>query len=198
MVEAAVDSASKPSLQPDPNAILIAEFEYIAQTVFQANEDRARVTSLHLISVGTFAAAILGSQLADFQKSEVCWGFVALFAVLGLSSVLTLLQLARLRQAWYVSVSAMNTLKDYYINRLSAIDLNSAFAWRLSSLPAQFKPWSVSFLLAAQVTLLGAVSFSGMVLFVGLALGLWVWATAIAVFLISFVVQIVVYAWVLR
>jgi hypothetical protein len=29
----------------DPYAILIAEFQYIAQTAFQANEDRARVSS---------------------------------------------------------------------------------------------------------------------------------------------------------
>ena len=29
----------------DPNEILVAEFEYIATTAFQANEDRARVSN---------------------------------------------------------------------------------------------------------------------------------------------------------
>jgi hypothetical protein len=33
---------------PNPGKILIAENHYIAQTVFQANEDRARVASFYM------------------------------------------------------------------------------------------------------------------------------------------------------
>jgi len=47
----------------EPGEILLAEYSYIAQTAFQAGEDRARVTSFYLVSVGTLVAAFLSSQL---------------------------------------------------------------------------------------------------------------------------------------
>jgi hypothetical protein len=35
-----------------PAEILVAEFNYIASTAFQANEDRARVSNYYLMSAG--------------------------------------------------------------------------------------------------------------------------------------------------
>ncbi len=36
------------------DSILSAEFNYIANSAFQANEDRAKVTTLYLVTVGSF------------------------------------------------------------------------------------------------------------------------------------------------
>ena len=47
----------------DVNEILVAEFEYIAATAFQANEDRARVSNYYLMSAGAAVAAILGARI---------------------------------------------------------------------------------------------------------------------------------------
>jgi hypothetical protein len=45
--------------------LLAAEFNYIAQTAIQANEDRARVSSFYLIAVGSLVAAMFGAQYID-------------------------------------------------------------------------------------------------------------------------------------
>jgi hypothetical protein len=47
----------------DPNAILSNEFCYIAQTAFQANEDRAHVAQYYLVTAGTLLAALLTGQV---------------------------------------------------------------------------------------------------------------------------------------
>ncbi|MFN8460695.1 MAG: hypothetical protein U0X93_02825 [Anaerolineales bacterium] len=41
------------------------EYDYIAQTAAQANEDRARISSFYLIAVGSLIAAIFGTQFFD-------------------------------------------------------------------------------------------------------------------------------------
>ena len=43
--------------------LLAAEYNYIAQTANQANEDRARVSSFYLIAVVSLLAALFGTQL---------------------------------------------------------------------------------------------------------------------------------------
>lgn len=104
----------KQSLELDE--ILVAEFEYIAQSAFQAHEDRARVTTFYLVSVGSFLAAVLGAQV-DVLDTPFYVAFAALFLVLSVMGWLTLLQLVRLRLAWFESVKAMNTVKDFYVER---------------------------------------------------------------------------------
>ncbi|RPH57340.1 MAG: hypothetical protein EHM81_11730, partial [Chloroflexi bacterium] len=103
------------STKLDPDQILIAEYNYIAQTAFQSNEDRARVASFYLVSFSSFIAAILTYQfnIAPGQQGWVRWGFAGLFSALTLLGLLTLLQLARLRSAWFDSIQAMNRIKDY-------------------------------------------------------------------------------------
>jgi len=168
----------------DPNAILTAEFNYIAQTAFQANEDRARVTNFYLITLAGFVAAILGMRFESLLVPHVYWAFVALFAILALVSLLTLLQLVRLRQAWFDSVSAMNHLKDYYARHVAGPPLEEAFAWKAGTLPARYKPWSVGYLLALQVALLGGAALGAALIFVGLTMGRWLWAPACGVALL--------------
>ncbi len=60
--------ADKPKLNVED--ILKAEFEYIAHTAFQANEDRARVSSFYFVSVGSVVAAILERAVRCRQPEE--------------------------------------------------------------------------------------------------------------------------------
>jgi hypothetical protein len=178
------------------DGILETEFEYIAQTAFQANEDRARVTNLYLVTIGGLIAALLSSQVDTLNLPNLDWGFAVLFAVLGFASILTLLQLVRLREAWFQSVIAMNQIKQFYIHYYgkTGLDLESAFAWSNTTSPARFKPWSISFLLALQVSLVGATAFGTCIIFAGLAYsGNWWWTPALLVGLGSFGAQIFIY-----
>jgi hypothetical protein len=164
--------------QLDPDELLTAEFAYIAQSAFQANEDRARVTNFYLVTLASFVAALFGSQVSSGMVPEIYWAFAALFVVLVAESVLTLLQLVRLREAWFESVRAMNEIKAYYQARLPGLRLETALRWRSDTEPKRYKPWSVGFLLALQVALLGGVSAGAAVIFLGLARAMWLWGWA--------------------
>jgi hypothetical protein len=167
-------------LQAD--SILAAEYEYVAQTAFQTNEDRAKVSTFYVLTVGSFLAAMLGLQTNILQPQFIYLAFTILFAILGLNAALTLLQLVRLRQAWYDSALALNQIKTYYAEQLVESHLHDAFRWGSHTLPARFKPWSVSFLLALQVTILGGAAAGATVVFAGYAFinrpNEWLWIMA--------------------
>ena len=91
------------------DTILSAEYNYAAQTAFQANEDRARVTSFYLLTVGSFLAAILSTQFITSPGPLIYGGFSIIFLLISLMGVITLLQLARLRSAWHESIRAMKS-----------------------------------------------------------------------------------------
>jgi hypothetical protein len=153
--------AQKPSLSSDE--ILKAEYDYIANTVFQANEDRSRATSFYLLTFSSFIAAIVSYQFdKSFNGNWVDWGFFALFIVLAVMGLLTVLQLARLRLAWYESVQALNQIKDYYIEHNN--DLEKAFSWR-SVTAKKFKWKSVGFMLVVQVSILGGAALGAAIFF---------------------------------
>ncbi|MDR3575912.1 MAG: hypothetical protein P4L50_18775 [Anaerolineaceae bacterium] len=177
----------------EPGEILLAEYTYIAQTAFQAGEDRARVTSFYLVSVGTLVAAFLSSQLQKGLQPAVFGAFSALFFVLSLAGVFTILQLGRLRGSWHESVQAMNQIKEFYIRRLPDEGLEQAFRWRDSTIPARYKPWSLSFMLVGQVALLDGATLGAVVVFAGLAFGFNWWIYAIVIGLAFFVGQLFFY-----
>ena len=141
--------------------ILKVEFNYIEKTVFQANEDRARVSSYFLSAAGSLIAVILGAHLKEGKdlSASASYGFSMLFVVLGITGCLTILQLVRLRRAWRESVQAMLKIKKYYLDHFAGSDLNEAFLWRDDTLPAAYKPGSISFLLAVQVAIMSGVMF---------------------------------------
>lgn len=143
----------KPEIHP---GILVAEYEYIAQTAFQANEDRARASEFFLISFGTLLAAVLTTQFTDVDTQFLYRLFIILFTVVALWGALTILQLARLRQAWLESVRAMNTIKDAVITQ--APRMQDYFRWRTQTIPKAYKPWSVGFLLALQVAMVSGIA----------------------------------------
>ena len=165
--------------KPKPNAddILQAEYTYIANTVFQANEDRSRVASFYFITVGSLVAAILSSIFSADDLKNVSLAFSGLFAVLTILGALTLAQLARLRAAWHESAQAMNQIKDFYIRHNREIE--PAFKWRAATLPDTDKPNSIANLMAFEVAFLGSITSAAamyfLLVFMGRLAG-WGWA----------------------
>lgn len=157
--------------------LLIAEYNYIAQTAFQTNEDRARYVSFYVLSVGSLIAAIFSSQLDPAANPSIHWGFAVLFLAVGGMGLLTVWQLVRLRLAWFESICAMNQIKQFYINQAPpAGSIVSAFAWTNDKLPHRFKIQSISFMTAAQVAILAGINMGSSVMWIGFARGRWWWA----------------------
>jgi hypothetical protein len=157
-----------PDNEPLPlefDELLAAEYSYIAQTANQANEDRARVSSFYLLAVGSLLAAMFGTQLFDpkFFTQTVKLMFSGLFVLLTLLGTSTIMQLARLRAAWYESAQAMNQLKDFMVSQNES--LASAFRWTSSTLPPRYKTNSVSYYQAIEVALIGGLTFGAAIFF---------------------------------
>lgn len=184
------------------DTILEAEFNYIAQTAFQAHEDRARATTFYLAVVGSLIAAILSSEVNGLKGEYAYKAFAALFFLLGLGGVRTLMELVRLRQAWFDSVKAMNAIKTYYICTIGDEAFTNTFKWRMATCPQGFKPWSVSFLVTLQTALLASLTFGVGVGFLAVDIdgefaGWWVVAAG-GVGVVTLAGQIMVYWWQLR
>jgi Na+/melibiose symporter-like transporter len=145
--------AAKPKL--DPDQMLQAEYDYIGKNVFQSNEDRSRFSSYYFVTVGSFAAAILGSQF-DGQQKGISLAFFLLFLVLTFMGSFTLAQLARLRAAWHEAVEAMNKIKEYYIEHNP--EIAPAFKWRPRNVPPTNKPYSIANLIAMEVSMLSSLT----------------------------------------
>jgi predicted lipid-binding transport protein (Tim44 family) len=145
--------------------LLAAEYDYIAQTATQANEDRARVSSFYLIAVGSLVAALFGTQLFDADKFTqiVKIMFSGLFVLLTLLGTSTIMQLARLRSAWYESMLAMNQIKAFAMSQNP--ELKNAFRWKTETLPAKYKTGSVSYYQAFEVALIGGLMFGAATFF---------------------------------
>lgn len=152
---------AKPKLNTDD--ILQAEFNYIANSAFQANEDRSRVTSFYFVSVGSLVAAILGIQFGGAASRSVSVAFALLFAALSALGALTIAQLARLRAAWHEAIEAMNQVKDFYLKHHP--EIRPAFKWGRKSIPPTNKPYSIANLLAVEVAMLSSLTTGGAVYF---------------------------------
>lgn len=180
--------------------LLAAEFDYIAQTATQANEDRARVSSFYLIAVGSLVAALFGTQFFDpgFFNQTVNIMFSGLFILLTLLGVSTVMQLARLRAAWYESMLAMNQLKDFMVSQNS--DLAQAFRWTTKTLPSKYKPNSVSYYQAVEVAIIGGLMFGAGTFFLqqatlpaGAATGFQQWIISITAGVAMVFIQLQIY-----
>lgn len=155
----------------DLSAILVADYAYIAQTAFQANEDRARATTYYLLSIGTVLAAVFASNTDSIDPWRTAVAFAVLFGALGILGFATLLQLARLRAAWFNSVRAMNHIKRITLeNQGSHIDENP-FPWTDDTLPESFEPKSVAAFLALEVVVMATIMVGASVFQIGLAVG---------------------------
>ena len=154
-----------PSSSVDLGALLAAEYDYIAQTAHQANEDRARVSSFYLIAVGSLIAALFGTQFVDsgIPIETINIMFSGLFTLLTMLGISTIMQLARLRAAWYESMMAMNQLKDFVMSQHP--ELSAAFRWKTVTLPSKYKVNSVSYYQAVEVSLIGGLMFGAGIFF---------------------------------
>jgi len=157
-----------PTGEPLPvefDELLAAEFDYIAQTAIQANEDRARVSSFYLIAVGSLVAAMFGTQLFDTDKftQTVKLMFCGLFLLLTLLGIFTVMQLARLRTAWHEAMLALNQIKEFAIQQNPEIAI--AFRWQTSTLPPRYKRNSVSYFQTLQVAMISGLMFGASAFF---------------------------------
>ena len=178
----------KPKLNTDE--ILKAEYDYIANTVFQANEDRSRVASFYFVTVGSLVAAILSALFSTNNLKSIALAFSGLFLILTILGALTLAQLARLRAAWHESVQAMNKIKDFYIKHHKEIE--PAFKWRIKTLPPTNKPFSIANLMALEVSMLSAVTIAASIYFLLLSLGdieWWGWVILTATLFAGYIAQ---------
>jgi len=149
----------------DSAEILIAEYNYIARTADQANEDRSRVSSFYLIAVGSLVAALFSTQFLSemFDPNTVNIIFTILFFLLTLLGSSTIMQLTRLRVAWFESVLAMNHIKEFVIAKDK--ELAGAFKWRTKTLPGFYKINSVAFLQTMEVAVISGLTFGAGVFF---------------------------------
>lgn len=188
-----------PADNPAPvefDELLAAEFDYIAQTAIQANEDRARVSSFYLIAVGSLVAALFGTQFFDLNSPSqtVNLMFSGLFGLLTLLGGSTVLQLARLRAAWHESALAMNQLKDYMMEQNET--LVRAFRWKTSTLPSKYKTDSVSYYQAVEVALISGLMFGAAAFFSQRAffmVSLLTWMLSMLVGIGTFYLQLYLY-----
>lgn len=134
--------------------ILIAEFNYAAQTSFQANEDRVKIFNLLVLNIGSIIVALFFTESSRVLTNQVIGTTLIVLAFIG---GLFLLQLGRLRTAWIGSVKAMNKIKDYYIKKFP--EAEEAFLWKSSSVPKILKPTSISFLLSLTVISINLLTF---------------------------------------
>jgi hypothetical protein len=150
---------TKEAMKDESKEMLIAEFEYIASTANQANEDRARVSSFYLIAVGSLIAALFSTQLldAEFDMQILNILLAGLFFILTLLGTLTIMQLARLRGAWFESMLAMNQIKEYIISKDK--NIVEAFRWRTTTAPKLYKVNSISYQQTLEVSVLSTVTF---------------------------------------
>ncbi|KXK15210.1 MAG: hypothetical protein UZ14_CFX002000651 [Chloroflexi bacterium OLB14] len=142
---------TKPKLNDDE--MLQAEFKYITQNAFQANEDRSRFSSYYFVTVGSFVAAILSSPSA-LEQTSIALAFFLLFIILTAMGSFTLAQLARLRASWHETLEAMNQIKKFYIKNNP--DIEPAFKWLDKDIPPTDKPYSIANLIAMEVAMLSS------------------------------------------
>ena len=188
---------SKPKLSQD--TILQAEFEYIARTATQTNEDRSKGATFYFVSVGSLIAAIFSAQLFETDRTgeilqNIYLAFCVLFLFLTVLGYLTIAQLARLRTAWMESIRAMNRIKTYYIEN-TGTDLVSAFLWTNDVAPEGYKPGSVANYLANQVAMLSGLIFAASVFFFqqGFRQTTCLWPFTIGLGLLMFFIQLLAY-----
>jgi hypothetical protein len=157
--------AQPPPGPPDELArqIINAEYSYIAQTAFQANEDRARAWQYFFVTFGTLIAALLSTQIEGINQRQLYLTFIVIFGLLALLGLITIWQLVRLRQAWLESARAMNQIKATLMSEDPT--LAAYFRWTNDTLPAPFKPRSFGFLQALEVALLSGLALGAAVAF---------------------------------
>ncbi|NWG35058.1 MAG: hypothetical protein HXY42_11480 [Chloroflexi bacterium] len=187
---------SEQSQRVELDELLAAEFNYIAQTATQAFEDRVRVSSFYLIAVGSLIAALFGTQFIEAERltPTIKLMFGAVFLLLTLLGVSTVMQLAQLRSAWYESMRAMNQIKDFAMEQNP--ELARAFRWKTSTLPPKYKRSSVSTYQALEVAALGGLLCGAAAFFMQSAFlpsNFWTWLVSLLLGILAVFAQMTLY-----
>jgi len=143
--------------------ILTAEFNYIAQAAFQAQEDRARVTEFFIVCIGSIILAVMSFKIEGVDLIELYKWLSVLFGVILSFGAVTLLQLSRLRLAWFESIEALNTIKENLIAEEPGLE--NCFKWTNKNLPSKVKLGSIGFFKALQTAILSGIACSAIVYF---------------------------------
>lgn len=177
--------------------LLAAEFNYIAQTATQANDDRARVSSFYLIAVGSLIAALFSTQLLEIDENfpqDLKLIFSGVFVLLTFLGTSTVMQLAQLRAAWHESAKAMNQLKDFAIEQKP--ELANAFRWTTETIPDKYKKGNVSYYQALEVSMIGGLMFGAAMYFLQQVFNIptfIVWSISILLGGIAILLQMMLY-----
>ncbi len=149
----------------DPNDILEKSFEYARGTADQAMEHRLTTVNFFLLIVGgagSGVVALLAAPVSDRSLLEV--GAIGILWVISLIGWLMLMQLIRLRMAWFESVTEMNSIKRFYFKfseTFSEKYLTQAFFFKPTTVPMPFKHWNVFHFSVILIGILDASLFLG-------------------------------------
>jgi len=135
------------------DSILIAEFNYAAQTAFQANEDRVRVFNFVFANLLTLGASLV---VPFFNISINPAIFSVVFIIIAIIGSLSIIQLIKLRLAWESSVKVMNAIKQYYIAHSPQID--SVFHWRADTIPKRTGIFNITFMMSFTLMIVNSIS----------------------------------------
>jgi len=178
--------------------LLKLEFEYARETAAQSQNDRTIIVNLYVLLVGGAGSLLLAAlSFAPAQRLDIPTPALSVFfLVLGMLGALTLFKLIRLRQAWYDSVRAMNTIKTYYIKAFPELD--AALLWKMETIPARGKAWTITFILSTMVILMSSTSFAAALHMTGVRQGDALVLLDAIVFLLAFGLQVLFYFYELR
>lgn len=179
----------------DISNILVAEFDYIAQTAFQANEDRARASQFFFLTFATLIAALYSTQLNNVDYKQVYKAFAFIFLVLFVLGILTLLQLVRLRLAWLESIMAMNHIKEHIT--IDYPQMLGYFRWTMATTPPAFKFNSIGYVIALMVSLLSGIAVGSSIAFLSLSSGVTEipWSLSVPVGAVCSIVILLLFYW---
>ncbi len=144
---------------------IVAEYNYMADAAHQAQENRVRCSEYFIVVISSFITAIFafrtsGGPNASAEYSQI---FALLFLIIFVIGACNILQLCKLRLAWHESVMAMNDIKEGLIQ--AAPGIAPLFAWRKGTVLHSFKPFSISFILAVQISFLSGIAFAAFIYF---------------------------------
>ena len=185
--------------------MLLEEFNYASLTAYQAMEDRARVSNLYYLLLGAVASGLLaiyqfGGNTHSYSQSLV----IVLLVAAGLLSATFYEKIIRLRQAYRESLICMNVIKEFYIQQFQQQmpRIESAFRWRLRTIPPGERIGSVTFAISALIALMGSFCLAGAVL-VGIKPGILTNpsgfdAPPYVISIVVFLIVLLVYIWYYR
>ncbi|HLX55544.1 MAG TPA: hypothetical protein VKR83_00825 [Ktedonobacteraceae bacterium] len=140
--------------------MLLEEFNYVALTAYQAMEDRARVSNLYYVLLGSLVSGL--AIIYQFSEGTRTYSQTLLALLLVAMSILSLTffeKFIRLRQAYRESLICMNMIKEFYIRQFQQQmpEIEQAFRWRLKTIPAGERFGSVTFIMSNLIALVGSV-----------------------------------------